>query len=156
MNFGRSSDPILALCNPAPQDLRSSPQGSKTSSQFSRPLACTPRTAEKHEDSPQATALSKYIWKLKNQGRSYKLNWRIHSRAPPFTSGARVCLLCLREKTAIAMCKPKHLLNQRTELLSKCIHVHNFELRNLKPPKKPKPPEKPKTKAKVKAPHASV
>ena len=114
------------------------------------------RNAEKHEDSPQATALSKYIWKLKNQGRSYKLNWRIHSRAPPFTSGARVCLLCLREKTAIAMCKPKHLLNQRIELLSKCIHVHNFELRNLKPPKKPKPPEKPKTKAKVKAPHASV
>ena len=38
-------------------------------------------------------------------------------------------LLCLLEKLAIAECPPRKLLNNRSEILSKCIHRHKFELR---------------------------
>jgi endonuclease III len=30
------------------------------------------------------------------------------------------------------LCKPEELLNSRTELLAKCIHMINFELRKAK------------------------
>ena len=50
-------------------------------------------------------------------------------RAPPYKSGSKKCLLCLKEKTAIALCDPKTLLNTKSELLKKCIHHINVELR---------------------------
>ena len=40
----------------------------------------------------------------------------------------KTVLLCIHEKTEIALCKPKQLLNSRTELLHKCIHQSRFEL----------------------------
>ena len=41
------------------------------------------------ENSPQATALSNYIWKLKQEDRQYSLSWvlGILGRAPPYRSG---------------------------------------------------------------------
>ena len=82
----------------------------------------------------RSTALSNYIWELKKAGKQYKLNWSIHTRAQPYKSGSRKCQLCLKEKTATALAAPKVLLNKRTELLGKCIHLINFELRKHKVP----------------------
>ena len=85
-------------------------------------------TAMKNPQSKLATALSNYVWKLKNSGKKFKLKWSIKNQAPTFKSGSRKCQLCLKEKTAIALAAPEDLLNNRTELLHKCIHLTSFEL----------------------------
>ena len=85
--------------------------------------------AIKKENSPQATALSWYIWKLKKAGKPYTIKWSIHSRASTYKSGSNKCMLCIKEKTAIALCPPDQLLNYKSELLHKCIHRSKFELR---------------------------
>ena len=59
--------------------------------------------------------------KTKNAGISYKLTWVIQIRAPIYLRGSS-------EKTEIALCKPRMLLNSKTELLSKCIHKGRLEL----------------------------
>ena len=91
-------------------------------------------TAMNNINSKLATALSNHVWKLKNSGKEFKLKWSIKSQAPTYTSGSRKCQLCLKEKTAIAMADPQKLLNNRTELLHKCLHLTNFELRKVKIP----------------------
>ena len=90
------------------------------------------KSAMNNENSAQATALSRYVWKLKKANKNFSIKWSVVCRAPTFTSGSKKCLLCLKEKVAIATCDPNKLLNSRTELLNKCIHVRNFELRNHK------------------------
>ena len=97
--------------------------------------------AFKNENSGCATALSRYIWRLKKQNKSFKITWSIKARAQTFKSGSHKCRLCILEKLAIAECPPGRLLNSRTEILTKCLHRHNFELRskNLDQSKK-KPP----------------
>ena len=89
------------------------------------------RMAFKNENSKHQTALSKYIWKLKKSNRHFNIKWSIWARAPPF-KGGKSCRLCLLEKLAIAECPPRKLLNNRSEILSKCIHRHKFELRKKK------------------------
>ena len=96
--------------------------------------------AIKTEKSPHATALSNHIWKLKKAEESYKIKWSIKSRAPIYKSGSKICQLCLHEKTAIALCKPSYLLNNRRELLNKCIHKNKFELAKLAANKQNKGP----------------
>ena len=39
-------------------------------------------------------------------------------------------MLCIKEKIAIALHNPKTLLNQKTEILHKCIHMTRHELKN--------------------------
>ena len=73
--------------------------------------------------SDTSTALSNYIWKLKDAGKQFILTWKIKSKAPTYKSGSRKCQLCLKEKIAIALCPPEELLNSQTELLGKCIHL---------------------------------
>ena len=92
------------------------------------------RMAFKNQNSGHATALSNYIWKLKKYHKPFKISWSIKARAPTYKSGSKSCRLCTLEKVAIAECPPSRLLNCRTEILTKCIHMHNFELRpkNLK------------------------
>ena len=48
-----------------------------------------------------ATALSKYIWVLKDANINYYIKWSIIKRARAYTSGAKQCNLCLAEKLYI-------------------------------------------------------
>ena len=92
------------------------------------------------------TELSNYIWQLKNAGKEWEIKWSVKGRAPIYTSGSKCCNLCIKEKTAICLHDPRTLLNSRTELLGKCSHKGDLELRYcLKPrhPKKKKPPQPP-------------
>ena len=81
------------------------------------------KTAINNQHSKKETTLSKYVWKLKSQGlvlnKDFHIKWSIKSRAPHYKTGSRKCLLCLKEKTAIAMHDPRELLNSRSELLGK-------------------------------------
>ena len=87
------------------------------------------KMAFKNKKSKAATALSNYIHKLKDEGRRFTVKWSIKSRAPKFNSSSRKCRLCIREKCAIALHEPRHLLNSRNELCAKCIHLVKYELR---------------------------
>ncbi len=67
------------------------------------------------------TELSKYIWKLQENGRNYTIKWGIikHFTTP---ANSRKCLLCLEEKLLILKSRKK-LLNKRSDLFNTCRHV---------------------------------
>ena len=58
------------------------------------------------------------------------IDWSIKSKAPIYSSTpmAQKDVYSVLEKTAITLCAPHELLNKRTELLHKCIHLKEFEL----------------------------
>ena len=62
-----------------------------------------------HRDSC-GTALSKYIWYLKDRNVNYTLEWSIKKKAHVYSAGAKYCDLCLSEKTII-MLGDKNCLN---------------------------------------------
>ena len=76
------------------------------------------------------TALSKYVWDTKHtENEAPILNWSIIKRAPAYTNISKRCLLCLREKLAIATYPNEEvLLNKKSELISKCRHENAFLL----------------------------
>ena len=43
-----------------------------------------------------------------------------------YKNGQRTCNLCLTEKLFIIKCRDKHLLNSRSEIISKCRHKRKF------------------------------
>lgn len=91
--------------------------------------------ALKYEDSPEATALSRFVWSQRKAGKEDpKLEWSDDGRAPHYRSGSRVCGLCNLETYKIAICPESMRLNQHSELLKKCIHKHYVELRNVGKP----------------------
>ena len=68
------------------------------------------------------TALSNYIWKLKDSNEPYTLQWSIKTRAFSFKNGSKYCDLCLSEKTTIALANTTSTLNSRNEIVNKCRH----------------------------------
>ena len=75
------------------------------------------------------TELSKAIWDLKDKNISYKIDWKIITRAKSYKSGSRSCNLCLTEKLCILK-KPK-CINKRSEIISKCRHMNKFLVKNF-------------------------
>ena len=68
------------------------------------------------------TELSKYIWKLKQNGRPFALTWSILRHAAPYSSGGKQCSLCTQEKLCILKANKKLVLNSRSEIFTKCLH----------------------------------
>ena len=91
---------------------------------------------------PQShTALSSYIWKLKEKQTPYFVNWSIKARGHAFSSGGRACDLCLTEKLTILTADQNTMLNRRDELLKSCRHRRKHLLVSLFPPKKKEHPD---------------
>ena len=67
---------------------------------------------------------------LKTVTLEYKLTWSIIDRARPYQAGKRTCNLCLSEKFHILT--GSHLINRKTELLSKCPHRRKYLACNVK------------------------
>ena len=82
----------------------------------------------KHAGKANQTALSKYIWSLRNDGTDYQVNWEILMRAPAYSNKSKRCDLCVTEKLLIATADKKVLLNKRSELLSKCRHKNKHRI----------------------------
>ena len=76
------------------------------------------------------TALSKYVWELKDEGRPYEIKWNIARKAAPYKCGMRQCDVCLTEKMLIATADPETMLNNRAEIVSTCHHRAKFRLEN--------------------------
>ena len=81
--------------------------------------------------------MAAHIWALKEKGKQYRINWKIHRRAFPYRNGTKYCDLCANEKTSIGLGDPKTTLNSRSEILHKCRNKSKFLLSNFLPKKKP-------------------
>ena len=77
------------------------------------------------------TELSKYIWGLKRDGKTFRVRWDVLRRAPAYSCLSKRCDLCLTEKLTILTADRSTLLNKRSELVSKCRHQNKFYLSNF-------------------------
>ena len=68
------------------------------------------------------TVLSSYIWSLKDEDKSYRINWSLIGRAPKFSPITKKCRLCIKEKYHIIFQPEGASLNKRSELFSTCRH----------------------------------
>ena len=69
---------------------------------------------QKHKN---RTALSKYVWKLKDSKIDFAVSWKIIKKCRRYSSHTKKCNLCLHEKYII-ICHPKlSPLNSRNELV---------------------------------------
>ena len=61
------------------------------------------------------------------------LKWSIVKSAPSYSNISKKCFLCLHEKLEIVNFEDQdHLLNKRSELISKCRHANKYLLCNYK------------------------
>ena len=58
------------------------------------------------------------------------LEWEVIKKCRKYRAGDRDCLLCNEEKLAIASCKSRDMLNQRSEVLNSCKHKRGRLLYN--------------------------
>ncbi len=76
----------------------------------------------KNNENKHATALSEYIWTLKDKNVQYSLKWKILSKAKPYSTSNKLCNLCIEEKYFIIHRPDLSSLNKRNELVSACRH----------------------------------
>ena len=89
------------------------------------------RTSFKHERYRNSTELSKYLWRLKEEGKEFNLEWKIVERARAYSTVGKRCGLCLAEKHRIITSDKAENINKRAELVSKCRHANKFSLANF-------------------------
>ena len=100
-----------------------------TSNTFKQRLA-QHRSSFKNKAKKNETTLSQHIWSLKDQNIPHKIEWRIISKAKPFSPITGKCYLCTKEKSYIIF-KPKMCsLNTRNELATHCRHKNRMLLDN--------------------------
>ena len=58
--------------------------------------------------------------------------WKIFMYATLYKYGTRSCDLWLTEKYVIARADQEHLLNKKTEIISKCYHRKKYLIKNVK------------------------
>ena len=81
------------------------------------------RTSFSHEKYRYSTALSSYVWELKEkQGVDPIMKWEVIKKCRKYRAGNRACNLWMEEKLVIANCKSKNMLNKRSEVLNSCTH----------------------------------
>ena len=68
--------------------------------------------------------------KINKKGIDPILKWEVIKKYRKYRAGDRDCLLCMEEKLAIASCKSRDILNQRSEVLNSCRHKRAWLLYN--------------------------
>ena len=87
----------------------------------------------RHERYKTETALSLYVWEMKDKGAEVSIEWSIARTAPSYKPGGKGCRLCLAEKAMILKySKDKNCLNKRGEVFSKCRHRAKFLLAGVR------------------------
>ena len=77
------------------------------------------KTIFSHEKYSHSTTLSSYVWELKdNKEIDPIMKWEVMKKCRKYWAWDRSCLLCKEEKLAIASCKSRDMLNQRSEVLN--------------------------------------
>ena len=80
--------------------------------------------SSRHEKHSNATTLSQYIWKLKNNKVNFKVQWEILLRKKKYNL-KNGCKLCNVEKIEIFNVKKSESSNKRNELQTGCLHYQN-------------------------------
>ena len=75
-----------------------------------------------NQEDRNKTTLSAHVWKLKDEGRPYEIQWDIMDRAKTFNPISRKCRLCLKEIFYIMFKPESATLNSRNELYNTCRH----------------------------------
>ena len=78
----------------------------------------------------KSSELSKHIWKVKDQSRSYRISW---TKATPYINGTERCDLCLSKKLFILKANNSsimNILNKTSKLISKRRHENKFYIKN--------------------------
>ena len=83
-----------------------------------------------------ATALSAYIWDLKDNSTPYSLTWSILATALPYLGDQRECGLCNEEAIKILFANYQ-LLNKRSELVTSCRHKAQRSFLHYNPTRPP-------------------
>ena len=76
----------------------------------------------RHWEKSKASELLKYIWACKDSDLNPIILWKIISEAKPYHHGSRQCNLCLAEKYIILTANTSTILNNRTDLVNKCLY----------------------------------
>ena len=84
----------------------------------------------RHQNNWHETELSKHIWTLKDNNKSFDLKWKIIKQCKPYNSITKKCNLCLFEKFIIIFKKDLCSLNKRNEL-SSCPHRNKYLLKTF-------------------------
>ena len=86
------------------------------------------------EEKRKQSKLSDHIWKIKEKGEDYRLNWKILATESNYDRKKRICGLCTREKVEIIKKinqQPNRTLNKRGELFRKCLHRFKHQLGHI-------------------------
>ena len=68
------------------------------------------------------TALSQYIWELKDKGHEPEISWKIVDRGRKFSPVNGTCQLCIAEAYYINFHPEMAMLNSKNEIFSSCRH----------------------------------
>ena len=75
------------------------------------------------------TRLAGYVWKLKDEGLDYRIQWQFLARASTYKPSTKTCRLCLSEKFHIMHSRGDMAsLNKRKEFFSSCLHKERLLL----------------------------
>ena len=66
------------------------------------------------------------------ESKNYNIRWKLFMYATPYKCVTKRCDLCLTEKYVIACADLEHLLNKRTEIISKCCHRNKYLKKDVK------------------------
>ena len=91
-----------------------------TSSTFKARLAVHEQTFK--DPATSQTSLSKFVRKLKGEGKNHQITWKLIDRGKPFSPISGVCQLCLKEKFYILYKPEMATLNSRNEIFNSCSH----------------------------------
>ncbi len=84
----------------------------------------------RHQDKRLETALSKYIWTLKDSSITHAIQWKIIRKCNAYSTTSKSCNLCLTEKYFIIFRADMASLNNRNELATECRHRKKHLLSN--------------------------
>ena len=79
------------------------------------------------------TALSEYIWELKEEDQRYKISWHVIERTQAFNPITLQCKLCLSEVVNILLNPTEASLNKKSETYHYCRHRKKYLLAHSKP-----------------------
>ena len=85
----------------------------------------------RNESYRHTTDLSKYVWELKDEGKSVNVEYEI-LRKVIGKPKRKLCRLCLSEKLEILKnYDDENLLNSKSEFISKCRHQNKLLLKSM-------------------------
>ena len=90
------------------------------------------QTSFRHLNRRNETELSKDVWTLQDDKKSFKIKWTVLNKCKPYSSTSKKCNLCLYEKFIIICEKELCNLNTRNELESSCPYRNKYVLRNFR------------------------